>query len=237
MENFSRRGIHLDCQVVLSDFSDTDLPTVIHSRGWESLCDIPVSCPSVIIQEFYYNMHGFNYFIPHFITRVRGTCIVVTPDLISKLLHVPWVEFADYPSYPSLKTVSKDELMSLFCETPSSWGELQNTSCLGFAKGPRFLNMAMTFVLHPLSHYNLITKPRARFLLSLLEGLTIDFPSYFILSFIDVYKDIATCDRLIFPFAIMRILRHMSNSYPESPHFFVMCAISALTIRWSEAQL
>ena len=48
-ENFCRRGIHLECHVVLSDFSDTDLPTVIHSRGWESLCDIPVTCPSMII--------------------------------------------------------------------------------------------------------------------------------------------------------------------------------------------
>ena len=32
-ENFSKRGIHLERQVVLSDFSDTDLPSVIHSRG------------------------------------------------------------------------------------------------------------------------------------------------------------------------------------------------------------
>ncbi|KAL0010613.1 hypothetical protein SO802_005721 [Lithocarpus litseifolius] len=42
-EKFSRRGIHSECQVILSDFSDTDLPTVIHSRGWESLCDIPAN--------------------------------------------------------------------------------------------------------------------------------------------------------------------------------------------------
>ena len=61
--------------------------------------------------------------------------------------------------------------------------------CSGFAKGSRFLNMVMTFVLHPLSHYNTITKPHARFLLSFLEGLTIDFPSQFILSLIDVYRD------------------------------------------------
>ena len=48
-ENFSRRGIHSESQVVLSDFSDIDLPTVIYSRGWESLCGILVTCPSVII--------------------------------------------------------------------------------------------------------------------------------------------------------------------------------------------
>ena len=32
-ENFSRRGIHSERQVVLSDFADTDLPSVIHSKG------------------------------------------------------------------------------------------------------------------------------------------------------------------------------------------------------------
>ena len=32
-ENFSRRGIHSERQVVLSDFVNTDPPSVIHSRG------------------------------------------------------------------------------------------------------------------------------------------------------------------------------------------------------------
>ena len=48
-ENFSRHGIHSKHQVVLSDFFDTNLPIVIYNRGWESLCGIPVTCPSVII--------------------------------------------------------------------------------------------------------------------------------------------------------------------------------------------
>ena len=61
----------------------------------------------------------------------------------------------------------------------------------------------MTFTLHLLSHYNSITKPHARFFLSPLEGLTIDFPFHVILSLIDVYKDTATRDKLIFPLAIM----------------------------------
>ena len=47
--NFSRWGIHSECQVILSDFADIDLPSVIHSRGWESLCDILVTCPLVLI--------------------------------------------------------------------------------------------------------------------------------------------------------------------------------------------
>ena len=48
-ENFSRRGIHSKRQVVLSDFANIDLPSIIHSRGWESLCDISVICPLMLI--------------------------------------------------------------------------------------------------------------------------------------------------------------------------------------------
>ena len=33
LDNFSRCGIHFECQVVLLDFFDTDIPTVIYSRS------------------------------------------------------------------------------------------------------------------------------------------------------------------------------------------------------------
>ena len=114
LENFSRRGIHLECQVILSDFADTDLPSVIHSRGWESLCDIPVTCPFMLIQEFYSNMHGIDLSVPLFFTRVRGTRIPITPQLVADVLWFPRTEFPDYPSYESLRTMSRDELMSAF---------------------------------------------------------------------------------------------------------------------------
>ena len=97
--------------------------------------------------------------------------------------------------------------------------------------------MVMIFILHPLSHYNSITKPLARFLLSLLKDISIDFPSHFILSLIDVYRDTATHDKLIFLSAITWILRHLSISYPESTYFSIMCDIDVATIRRSEAQL
>ena len=78
-KDFSRQGIHSECQVILLNFIDTDLPSVIHSRGWESLCDIPVTCSLVLIQEFYSNMHRIDRSIPLFFTRVRGTRIPITP--------------------------------------------------------------------------------------------------------------------------------------------------------------
>ena len=77
-ENFFRRGIHSERQVVLSDFADTNLPSIIHSRGWESMCDVPITCLLVLIQEFYSNMHGIDHLVLLFFTRIQGTCILVT---------------------------------------------------------------------------------------------------------------------------------------------------------------
>ena len=98
------------------------------------------------------------------------------------------------------------------------------------------MNMVMTFVLHPLSHYNSITEPRARFLLSFLEHLPIDFPSHFILSIIDVHLDLASRDKLIFPSAITRILRHFFVPFPYSDNFTIMCAIDYAAAKRSKAQ-
>ena len=182
-------------------------------------------------------MHEIDRSIPLFFSRVRRTRIPITPQLVVDVLRVPRIEFPDYPSCERLRTVSRDELMSAFCERPSAWGECLFTPCRPFAKGPTFMNMVMTFVLHLLSHYNSITEPRARFLLSFLEHLTIDFPSHFILSIIDVHLDSTFYDKLIFPSAITRILRNFSISFPSSNHFTVMCAIDYATVKRSEAQL
>ena len=235
-ENFSRRGIHLERQVILSDFADINLPSVIHNRGWESLCDVPVTCPPVLIQEFYSNMHGIDRSVPLFFTCVRGMRILVTLQLVTDVLRVPRIEFPDYPNCERLRTVSRDEIMSSFCEHSTAWGERLFTLCRPFARGPKFMNMVITFSLHPLSHCNSIIDPHAQFLLSLLGHLTINFPSHFILSIIDVHLDLASRDKLIFPSAITRILRHFSVPFPSSDHFTVMCVIDYATIKRSEAQ-
>ena len=181
-------------------------------------------------------MHGIDHSVPLFFTRIRGTCIPVTPQLVTDVLRVPRIEFPNYPSCERLRTVSRDKLMSSFCERPTAWDECLFTPCRPFAKGPKFMNMVMTFVLHPFSHYNSITESHARFLLSLLEHLTIDFPFCFILSIIDVHFDSVSRDKLIFPSVITRILHHFSVPFPISNHFIVMCAIDYTTIKRSEAQ-
>ena len=74
-ENFSRWGVHSEHQVILADIADIDLPTVIHSREWESLCDVPITCPLVLIQEFYSNMREIDHSVPFLFTHDRGTRI------------------------------------------------------------------------------------------------------------------------------------------------------------------
>ena len=42
--------------------------------------------------------------------------IPVTSQLVANVLQVPRIEFPDYPSCERLRTVSRDKLMSAFCE-------------------------------------------------------------------------------------------------------------------------
>ena len=85
-ENFQNRGVHLERQVILSDFSNTALPEVIQTRGWESLCGKPERCPVVFILEFYSNMHDIDTSVPRLVTTFRDTRGVVTLNLISEVL-------------------------------------------------------------------------------------------------------------------------------------------------------
>jgi len=40
-ENFQKYGIHLERQLILSNFANTPLPVVIGTQGWESLLERP----------------------------------------------------------------------------------------------------------------------------------------------------------------------------------------------------
>ena len=68
-------------------------------------------------------MHGIDHSVPLFFTRIRGTHIPVISQLIADVLHVPRIEFPDYPRCERLRTVSRDELLSSFCECPTTWGK------------------------------------------------------------------------------------------------------------------
>ena len=182
-------------------------------------------------------MHAIDTSVVRFTMVFCDTCIVVNSKLNSEVLRVPRLDHPDYPSHKRLSSISRDELASLFCENAILWGGTLNFSTTKFFKGPWFPNMVMTFVLTPWSHYNTISERHAGFLISLMEGFSIDFPSHMIKSIIDCYHNTFTCDKLIFPMAITRILTHLQITIPLTPYFYIMGAISKGSIRRSVAQL
>ena len=68
-------------------------------------------------------MHRPDSSVPLFHTRVRGTRICVTLQLVADVFHVLRVEHLDCPGCDRLRTVSKDEMISTFYERPFDWGD------------------------------------------------------------------------------------------------------------------
>ena len=68
-------------------------------------------------------MHKIDCSVPLFFTRIQGSPIPITPQLVANVLQVPRIEFPNYPNCEHLLIVSKDELMAAFCEHPSDWGD------------------------------------------------------------------------------------------------------------------
>ena len=108
-ENFSDWMINSERLVILSDFSNTSLPGVFSSQGWESLCEKPMRWTSFFIQEFYSNMHAIDTSVPQFTMVFKGTRIVVTSDFLSCILRVPRLDRPDYPNLPYLCNILHDE--------------------------------------------------------------------------------------------------------------------------------
>ena len=63
-------------------------------------------------------MHGFDYSIPLFVTRVRGMRVVFTPDIVSNVLHILKVAYLDYLVVSALGLCPKTSLHPLFVSVP-----------------------------------------------------------------------------------------------------------------------
>ena len=91
-ENFTLHRPHVEHQIILSELSNTAIPKTFQSCGLEFLCERLTTCLVVYVQEFYSNIYIVGTSVPMFTTSVQGTCISMTPELISELVHVGgWV--------------------------------------------------------------------------------------------------------------------------------------------------
>ena len=105
---------------LLSKLSNIAVPETFQSCGLEFLCEQLTTCPLVYVQDFYSNIYIVNTFVPMFTTSVQGTCIFVTPKLISELVHVPRVAKSKHPNAPVFASLSLDALATIFCGQPST---------------------------------------------------------------------------------------------------------------------
>lgn len=119
-ENFTLHQPHAKRRIILSKLSNTTVPKTFQSCGLEFLCERLTTCPMVYVQEFYSNIYIVSTSIPMFTTSVQGTCISVTPKLISELVHVPWVVESNHPNAPVLASFSLDALATIFCRQSST---------------------------------------------------------------------------------------------------------------------
>ena len=92
---------------LLSKLSNIAVPETFQSCGLEFLCEQLTTCPLVYVQDFYSNIYIVNTFVPMFTTSVQGTCIFVTPKLISELVHVPRVAKSKHPNAPVFAPLSR----------------------------------------------------------------------------------------------------------------------------------
>ena len=105
---------------LLSKLSNIAVPETFQSCGLEFLCEQLTTCPLVYVQDFYSNIYIVNTFVPMFTTSVQGTCIFVTPKLISELVHVPWVAKSEHPNAPMFASLSLNALATIFYGQPST---------------------------------------------------------------------------------------------------------------------
>lgn len=84
-ENFTLHQPHAKRRIILSELSNKTVLETFQSCELEFLCERLTTCPVVYVQEFYSNIYIISTSVPMFTTSVQGTCISVTPKLISEL--------------------------------------------------------------------------------------------------------------------------------------------------------
>ena len=111
----------------------SELDPYIHwnfvSRNWVSLCEVSNPPPPALIREFYSNLSVYSEFTcGHYLTSwIRGQEFTTSKQTISKALGIPLVR---KPTYPYTEFPAVDDIMSLLCGRPISWGsEPRINSC------------------------------------------------------------------------------------------------------------
>lgn len=85
---FLLRPVLFEREVIMSDLSP-DLATIFTSRGWEPLLEELTLHSSLLVHEFYTNIHDVSG--SNFRVFLRDRTVKITSDIILSLIHIPRV--------------------------------------------------------------------------------------------------------------------------------------------------
>ena len=166
--------------------------------------------PADLIREFYSNLLVYSEAIGgHYSTSwIRGLKFTITKQTMSKALGVPIVH---KPTYPYTKFPAVDDMMSLFCGCPVSWGYEPRINSCEFTKLNSLYLRITCHNIYPISHVHTVPIERCAFLYAFVIDGSMCFPSMFIQTIVDISrsKSKSKSQKSFFPMFIFRILRFL----------------------------
>ena len=116
------------------------------------------------------------------------------------------------PTYPYTDFPVVDDMMSLLCGRPISWGTKPIINSCELTE-LNFLYLRIScHNIYPISHVHTIPIDRCAFLYALVTDGSVCFPFLFIQTIFDIYRSTSKAQNLLFPMYIYRILRFLGLS-------------------------
>ena len=150
------------------------------------MCQNLVSPPALLIREFSANLSiESDYSGSHILsTWIQGEEFRITKKIVSEAPHVLLVHDPTYPYNPSPHI---DDVMSLLCGKPITWG---SEPIIHSREITKYLYMLFRIVVHnifPISHVHTIPLDRCVFVHALSTNGFIYFPSLFIQTIVEAH--------------------------------------------------
>ena len=142
------------------------------------------------------------------------------------------------PTYPYTVFPIVDDMMSLLCGRPISWGiEPRINSCELTELNSLYLRISCHNIYH-ISHVHNVPIDRCIFLYALVTKGSICFPSMFIQTIVDIYISTSKAQKLFFPMYIYRILRFLGlSNFPPLKLVHITTPVRATFLRQIQAQM
>ena len=136
------------------------------------------------------------------------------------------------PTYPYTDFPVVDDMMSLLCGRPISWGTKPRINSCELTE-LNFLYLRIScHNIYPISHVHTIPIDRCAFLYALVTDGSVCFPFLFIQTIFDIYRSTSKAQKLLFPMYIYRILRFLGLSdFPPLELVHIIAPVGATFLR------